>query len=224
MQKLTKNHFQKEAVLYTPLESSKIQCNTCWHQCVISKGKFGRCRTRRNIDGTLFCMNYGLVSFFSINPIEKKPLFHYFPGSYASTIGSVSCNFSCPWCQNWSISKIYPSEVHFPSFLSPEELVERTEMNSKIDGISISFNEPMDFISRLLTSLETSSRSANSLENSLMKEGNSFFEEYLSSLAHSWYMSLISSLISCIIMENILGSTKDFFSPIAAIISQIKFL
>ncbi len=87
-------------------------------------------------------MNYGLVSSFSVNPIEKKPLFHYYPRSYASTVGSFSCNFSCPWCQNWSISKTYPSEVRSPRSLSPEELVERTELNSKINGISISFNEP----------------------------------------------------------------------------------
>jgi len=87
-------------------------------------------------------VNYGLVSSYSINPIEKKPLFHYYPGTYASTVGSYSCNFKCPWCQNWSISKVYPSEVHFPRYLSPEELVKKTESDSKIDGISISFNEP----------------------------------------------------------------------------------
>ena len=142
MLKIRKKVFQKEAILYTPLENSKIQCDTCWHQCKISEGKFGRCRTRKNVNGTLYCINYGLLSSFSINPIEKKPLFHYYPGSFASTVGSFSCNFSCPWCQNWSLSKTYPSDVHFPRFLSPEELVERTENNSQIQGISISFNEP----------------------------------------------------------------------------------
>ena len=139
---MPKNVFQKEAVLYTPLENSKIQCNTCWHQCIIPEGKFGHCHTRKNIVGTLFCINYGMVSSYSVNPIEKKPLFHYHPGSFASTVGSYSCNFSCPWCQNWSISKTYPLGVHFPRYLSPKELVERTESKTKIDGISISFNEP----------------------------------------------------------------------------------
>ena len=142
MPKPSKNAFQKEALLYTHLEGSKVQCNTCWHQCVISEGKFGHCHTRKNIEGTLHCLNYGLVSSFSVNPIEKKPLFHYYPGSHASTVGSFSCNFACPWCQNWSISKTYPSEVHFPRYLSPRELVERTEGDVKITGISISFNEP----------------------------------------------------------------------------------
>ncbi len=136
------NVFQKQALLYTSLGSNKVQCNTCWHQCIIPEGKYGRCHTRINVDGTLYCINYGLVSSFSVNPIEKKPLFHYYPGTYASTVGGYSCNFSCPWCQNWSISKCYPSEVHFPRFLSPEELVKKTETDPKINGISISFNEP----------------------------------------------------------------------------------
>lgn len=139
---LNKSVFQKEALLFVSLDNSKVQCQTCWHQCTIPKSKLGRCRTRMNVDGTLFCLNYGLVSTFSVNPIEKKPLFHYYPGTYASTVGSFSCNFSCPWCQNWSISKCYPSEVHFPRYLSPEGLVKRTENNKKINGISISFNEP----------------------------------------------------------------------------------
>ncbi len=87
-------------------------------------------------------MNYGLVSSYSVNPIEKKPLFHYHPGSYAATIGSFSCNFKCPWCQNWEISKIFPTEVALSQFLSPNELKKRIMADDMITGISISFNEP----------------------------------------------------------------------------------
>jgi pyruvate formate lyase activating enzyme len=134
--------FQKEALLYTFLSKDKVQCNTCNHNCTISEGKLGVCKTRINKKGRLYCVNYGLVSTFSINPIEKKPLFHYFPGTYASTVGSFSCNFKCPWCQNWSISKVFPYEVHFPRYLRPEDLVKKTEGDSNIDGISMSFNEP----------------------------------------------------------------------------------
>lgn len=139
---LMNNQFRKKALLYRNLSNSSIQCNTCWHKCVIKEGEYGRCKTRVNTRGTLLTESYGMISSLSINPIEKKPLFHYYPGSYALTIGSISCNFSCPWCQNWSLSKVYPSEVHFPRYLSSEELVERTENNSQIYGISISFNEP----------------------------------------------------------------------------------
>ena len=139
---LTRNQFRRKALLYRSLQKSSVQCNNCWHKCIIKEGHHGRCKARINIKGTLFTEIYGMISSLSLNPIEKKPLFHYYPGSYALTIGSIGCNYSCPWCQNWSISKTYPSEVHFPRYLSPEELVERAETNPKIDGISISFNEP----------------------------------------------------------------------------------
>ncbi|MFX1336365.1 MAG: AmmeMemoRadiSam system radical SAM enzyme [Promethearchaeota archaeon] len=138
----TENIFKKEALLFTQKGHSKIQCETCWHHCLIPEGGYGRCQTRTNIEGTLYCINYGLISSFSINPIEKKPLFHYYPGSHASTIGSFSCNFSCPWCQNWRISKRYPFKMHSSDFRSPEELVKNTENNKKAQGISVSFNEP----------------------------------------------------------------------------------
>ncbi|MFX1282085.1 MAG: AmmeMemoRadiSam system radical SAM enzyme [Promethearchaeota archaeon] len=139
---LTRKQFRSKALLYRCLHNSSVQCNTCWHKCIIKEGGHGRCKTRINIRGTLFTETYGMISTLSLNPIEKKPLFHYYPGSYALTIGSIGCNFSCPWCQNWSISKCYPSEVHYPRFMSPTDLVNRTEKNDKISGISISFNEP----------------------------------------------------------------------------------
>ncbi|MHA2363916.1 MAG: AmmeMemoRadiSam system radical SAM enzyme, partial [Candidatus Hodarchaeales archaeon] len=139
------NPFKRKALLYTIFEDSNVQCGLCWHQCKIPEGKYGICRTRINIEGTLYCLNYGLVSSFSINPIEKKPLFHYYPGSYATTIGSYSCNFSCPWCQNWTISKIFPSDVKQDDkrFISPEKLVRKTENDPRVKGISVSFNEPI---------------------------------------------------------------------------------
>ncbi|MFW9990982.1 MAG: AmmeMemoRadiSam system radical SAM enzyme [Candidatus Odinarchaeota archaeon] len=142
MKKINKDVFQRKALLQTPAGNSKIQCGTCWHKCTIPEGKHGFCRTRVNIAGTLYCINYGMVSSFSVNPIEKKPLFHYYPGTYASTVGSSSCNFKCPWCQNWQLSKTYPFEEHVPRYLPPGQLVKQTEEDPGIDGISISFNEP----------------------------------------------------------------------------------
>jgi pyruvate formate lyase activating enzyme len=79
---LKQSVFRKEALLFTSLDKSKVQCKTCWYHCTIPKGKLGRCHTRKNVDGTLYCLNYGLVSTDSVNPIEKKPLFHYYPTSF----------------------------------------------------------------------------------------------------------------------------------------------
>ncbi|MHA1449881.1 MAG: AmmeMemoRadiSam system radical SAM enzyme [Candidatus Hodarchaeales archaeon] len=137
------NHLKKESYLYSPLKDSSVKCLTCWRQCNILDGSYGFCRTRINIKGVLYCINHGLISSLSVNPIEKKPLFHYFPGTFALTAGSYSCNFTCPWCQNHDISKVYPADIEEPRYLPVEELVKQAEANPQVDGLSISFNEPV---------------------------------------------------------------------------------
>ena len=92
------------------------------------------------MDSVLFTLVYGDISSISANPIEKKPFFHFWPGSYALTIGTWGCNFSCPWCQNWEISK-YPPNPDSTNYISPERLVEMA-IEDKCQGLSVSFNEP----------------------------------------------------------------------------------
>ena len=130
----------KEALLYEQLESMKVRCESCERFCEIAAGKSGFCKTRMNIDGKLYTLEYGDISSISANPIEKKPFFHFFPGSKALTVGSYSCNFSCPWCQNWTISKSVPNPARC-NYISPEELV-RMAKERECHGTSISFNEP----------------------------------------------------------------------------------
>jgi pyruvate formate lyase activating enzyme len=122
-----------------PSQRQRVRCMTCERRCVISPGETGWCRTRRNQDGKLVVLTYGLVSSLSANPIEKKPLFHFRPGSVAMTAGCYSCNFACPWCQNWGISKHLPEGGGV--FFSPEGFVAEA-INSHCQGTSISLNEP----------------------------------------------------------------------------------
>jgi len=103
------------------------------------EGGTGWCRTRRNEGGVLHTLSYGAVSSVSANPIEKKPLYHFYPGTYALTAGSWGCNFGCPWCQNWEISK-QPPPVAGP-FTSPDAFVDEVRRLG-CQGTSISFNEP----------------------------------------------------------------------------------
>ncbi len=116
----------------------RVRCLTCERRCLLSEGAVGWCRTRRNDGGTIYTLTYGSVSSLSANPIEKKPLYHFYPGSIALTAGSWSCNFACPWCQNYDISKSPPQPAQF---LSPEEFV-RLTIDRGCQGTSISFNEP----------------------------------------------------------------------------------
>lgn len=129
--------FIRPALLVEPA-GERLRCLTCERRCEIAPGGLGWCRTRTYRDGRLVTLTYGAVSSLSANPIEKKPLYHFYPGSLALTAGSFSCNFNCPWCQNWEISKVGPRPARF---LSPDEFVqEALELGCR--GTSISFNEP----------------------------------------------------------------------------------
>ena len=129
--------FIREARLQEPADG-KVRCLTCQRQCTLGEGQVGWCRTRQSWGGKIHTLIYGLVSSLSCNPIEKKPLYHFYPGSFALTAGSFSCNFNCPWCQNWNISKQPPSGGEF---ISPADLVARAQQFD-CQGTSISFNEP----------------------------------------------------------------------------------
>ncbi len=145
--------FIRQALLQEAVDD-KVRCLTCERRCLLAEGQAGWCRTRENRDGTLYTLMYGEVSSLSCNPIEKKPLYHFYPGSVALTAGAWSCNFDCPWCQNWHISKQPPfdralSEAEGrgqgkPSggeFIPPDEFVARA-LSLGCRGTSISFNEP----------------------------------------------------------------------------------
>lgn len=123
----------------------RVRCLTCERRCLLRPGELGWCRTRRNDDGTLATLIYGAVSSLSANPIEKKPLCHFHPGTVAMTAGSWSCNFDCPWCQNWGLSKRSPLEQEEGRPMlrrySPAAFVELT-VGAGCQGTSISFNEP----------------------------------------------------------------------------------
>jgi len=125
--------------LLTKEIDGKIQCNVCERRCVLRPGAFGWCRTRENRAGRLITLIYGSVSALEANPIEKKPFYHFYPGTKALTAGSWSCNFGCPWCQNWDIAKVAPPATG--DYVAPERFVELIK-ETGCQGTSISFNEP----------------------------------------------------------------------------------
>lgn len=130
--------FVREALLQEPV-GNRVRCLTCERRCLLVEGGLGWCRTRRNRGGKLFTLTYGAVSSLAANPIEKKPLYHFRPGTRCLTAGSWSCNFGCPWCQNWQISKRPPPPAG--DYVPPEQFVE-TALRTGCEGTSISFNEP----------------------------------------------------------------------------------
>ncbi len=131
------NPFFKEGLLQERL-NERTRCLVCERRCALREGQVGWCKTRRNEGSTIYTLIYGDVSSLSCNPIEKKPFYHFYPGSVALTAGSWGCNFACPWCQNWGISK---SEPKGERYISPKGFVEEA-LESDCQGTSISFNEP----------------------------------------------------------------------------------
>jgi pyruvate formate lyase activating enzyme len=120
---------------------ARMRCLTCERRCEIPPRGLGWCGTRCNQDGRLVTLIYGAVSSLSANPIEKKPFYHFLPGTRALTCGSWSCNFGCPWCQNYPLSKTRPAVAEGGLYISPSEYIAQT-LRWDCQGTSISFNEP----------------------------------------------------------------------------------
>lgn len=130
----------RPARLYKRLSENKVKCSLCMRGCEIGDGGKGYCKTRVNLDGDLYTLVYGDISAIESRPIEIKPFFHYYPSSTALTFSTWSCNFSCPWCQNHSLSKTEP-DPRRARFFSPAEIVD-IALRSGDDGLCISFQEP----------------------------------------------------------------------------------
>jgi len=133
----------KEALFYKKIEDKKVKCNLCARGCIIEEGKTGVCGVRKNIDGKLYSLVYGKVIALAIDPIEKKPLFHFHPGARVLSFGTIGCNFMCEYCQNWDISQMREEIVG--EEISPERMVE-IAINNKVDGITYTYNEPTIFM------------------------------------------------------------------------------
>ncbi len=126
------------AKYWTKLEDNKVRCELCPHRCVLKDGQVGVCKVRKNIGGKLYTLNYGSVSSIAVDPIEKKPLFHFKPKSEVLSLSTVGCNMHCKHCQNWEISQ---AGMEFPYIkeMSPEEVM---NIAKNYEGIAWTYNEP----------------------------------------------------------------------------------
>ena len=135
----------KEALLYEKTEGKKVKCNLCAHRCKINPGKQGICKVRENIDGTLYTKVYGCTIARHIDPVEKKPLYHFYPGSSAFSIGTPGCNFHCDFCQNCEISQVVDERIlQMGHPATPEEIVEEA-IQSGSKSIAYTYSEPVIF-------------------------------------------------------------------------------
>jgi pyruvate formate lyase activating enzyme len=140
----------KEAMLYEKLSGRRVCCHTCQRECIIEDERTGFCKTRQNRGGRLFTLIYGEVSTWRRAPIEIKPVYHYLPGSFAFSLGSMGCNFLCPGCQNWRISFAREEQLAVQTeYIGPEEAVKMAKKQN-CQGISWTYNEPALWLEYIL--------------------------------------------------------------------------
>ncbi len=137
-----------EALLYKK-QGKNIRCELCNNYCIIPEGQYGICKVRKNIDGKLYTLTYGKSTGFALDPIEKKPFFHFFPSTFALSFGTPGCNFHCWNCQNFELSQapreasVPEAAFDFPS-TPPEKIVELA-LENNAEGVAYTYNEPTIF-------------------------------------------------------------------------------
>jgi pyruvate formate lyase activating enzyme len=135
----------KEAMLYERLADGRVRCGLCAHRCLIAEGGRGVCRVRENRDGTLYTQVYGRIVARHVDPIEKKPLFHFHPGSTAYSIATPGCNFRCRWCQNADISQmVREQDLIAGDEVAPQEIVAAARRTG-CRSVAYTYTEPTIF-------------------------------------------------------------------------------
>ena len=127
---------------YETIDSNKIKCLLCRHHCILKEGEVGICGVNINHSGKLINLVYGHPSSINADPVEKKPLFHFLPGTGVLSFGTVGCNFKCPFCQNWQIA--HTNIINNNIFVSPQEMV-NLALQYKCQSIAYTYNEPSIF-------------------------------------------------------------------------------
>ena len=131
----------KEAGLYIRLENRQVHCQLCAHSCKILEGKFGFCKVRQNISGILYTHNYAKLVATNIDPVEKKPLYHFLPGTSTFSIASAGCNFTCGFCQNWEISQFDFSNQYLGEDFSANKVI-KLALQNNCRSIAYTYTEP----------------------------------------------------------------------------------
>lgn len=157
----------KEAKYYTKLSGTDIQCLLCPRECVLKEGQTGYCTNRKNEKGVLKSLVYGQVCSANVDPVEKKPLFHFMPGTKTFSIATAGCNLRCTFCQNWEISQVPYSQVRSQK-LEPEDIVRLAKENN-CPSISYTYSEPVAFYEYMFDTAAVAHK--NGLKNIMVTSG-----------------------------------------------------
>lgn len=158
----------KEAMFYDR-QDGKVKCNLCPHNCLIKEGNTGICNVRRHTEGKLVSENYGVLSAVNFDPIEKKPLYHFYPGTVILSLGSLGCNMKCKCCQNWQISQTSVRDLSIRNSYMPQDMLRLAKSRSNNIGVAYTYNEPTVWYEFMLETAKLF-RSAG-LKNTIVSNG-----------------------------------------------------
>ncbi|MEM1620132.1 MAG: AmmeMemoRadiSam system radical SAM enzyme [Fervidicoccaceae archaeon] len=158
----------REAMYWRALSEGRVECGLCYRRCVIAPDRYGVCGVRKNTSGKLYTLVYGLLTAVNVDPIEKKPLYHFKPGSEVLSISTVGCNFFCSFCQNYEISQSRLEEGLYGVYHEPEDVVKLAKRYGA-RGISYTYNEPVVFYEYMLDVAKLAKRSG--LFNTMVTNG-----------------------------------------------------
>ena len=210
----------KEAMYYKKAETDGIQCLLCPHRCIIAPGMAGICGVRKNEDEKLIAMNYGMVSSLALDPIEKKPLMKFYPGSSILSAGTIGCNLACPFCQNYTIARARPGEMQTDCIL-PDEMVSYAEsLRPKGNiGIAYTYNEPFVWYEYVLETAKLARE--KSLKNVLVTNGYVCSEPLLELLPFVDAMNIDLKAFNAAFYKDIVrGGLSEVKETIAAAVRQ----
>jgi len=168
----------KESILYRKLKDNKVQCLTCNHYCQIKPKQRGICGVRENQKGKLMALNYPYLISEEIDPIEKKPFYHFMPGTFSLSIATAGCNFKCPWCQNWSISQLTKIRENKNQWLkisfkkTPKQIISDAK-KFRTPSISYTYTEPTIFLEFALETMKLARK--ENIKNNWVSNG--YFSE-----------------------------------------------
>jgi pyruvate formate lyase activating enzyme len=159
----------QEARYYTKAPENKTLCSLCPHHCLIPENEAGKCRVRINRNGVLYSGVYGQIAAIQTDPVEKKPLYHFYPGSTMLSIGTAGCNLHCDFCQNYGLAQLEPYHSSRNKHLTPGQLVNLALGNGENTGIAYTYNEPVVFFEMMMDTAKIAR--AAGLKNAVISNG-----------------------------------------------------
>ncbi len=219
----------KECYLYKKLKNNNVLCQTCGHFCALSNKEKGKCGVKKNINGKLYSLNYNKVTALCADPIEKKPFYHFYPGTLSLSVGLPGCSFFCKNCQNWSISQ-RPKKSNYieGKNISPEEIIKIAKKNN-FPSISYTYSDPLAFFEYTIDTMKLAKK--ENIKNCLVthgfmtKKSLTSFLPYLDavnidikSFSKNFYKKICQSQIEPVLKSAIILKKKKIWVEITTLI------